>query len=156
VSDVSGADLNMRQHEVLRTASSVLNLLGHEDLADQVFKIAKANKPDEVKKSRLNDRKRAWQWLHLEIRRRALYPDRAATEAWIQGGHIWREVVDPFEFALQLAGFGATFATMFSTPERAIAVADKIGAGVMLEPDKRPDGDEDFEDEPPAPGEFLG
>lgn len=142
--DVVNEKLTTRQYGDLVGTVAMLRLLGREDVAEQVWHIAQSHRPDEDTR-RLNDRKRAWQWLHIEIRRRALHPDHDATEAWVQGGHIMREVVNMHDFIIELAGFGATFATMDRTPEEAIALADRIGAGVMLEPDEPPDDDEDDE-----------
>jgi hypothetical protein len=86
----------------------------------------------------MNDRKRAWQYLHREIRRRALKQD-GSREAILQDGTILREVVSQVDFATELAGFGAIFALMQRGPEKALLLADRIGAEVMQEPDERDD-----------------
>lgn len=84
----------------------------------------------------MNDRKRAWQILHNEIRRRA--DERGPSEIYArQVGAIMREADDLFDVALELAGFGATFALYGRDPEMAAEMADRIGAAVIQEPDSR-------------------
>lgn len=98
----------------------------------------------------MNDRKRAWQILHTEIRRRAANAE--ADAAWSANiGHIIRDAHSHAELIIELAGFGATFAPMgrdgegsafaMTGPaaERLLRVADAIGAKVMQEPDEPED-----------------
>lgn len=90
----------------------------------------------------MNDRKRAWQILHTEIRRRA--DDQATDDTWsTQLGTIIREADSPTRLIIEIAGFGATFALMHRDPEEAKKLADFVGALVIAEPDEDEDDDED-------------
>jgi hypothetical protein len=92
----------------------------------------------------MNDRKRAWQILHTEIcRRERGVPDWA--DAWEhQIGTLVREADSNITLIIELAGFGATFAQMSALKNTrdgdAVDLADRIGQGVMAEPDE-PDDD---------------
>ena len=107
----------------------------------------------------MNDRKRAWQILHTEIRLRATDEiDRDACSVNI--GTIIRDMNSPVDLITELAGFGAIFALMGDPkeevdaesgeslgivtrdPEHIMRLADLIGASVMQEPDE-PDDEED-------------
>jgi hypothetical protein len=98
----------------------------------------------------MNDRKRAWQVLHNDIRRRAAClndtPEDemiAINEAWSHNlGTIIREAKSKSTLIVRLAGFGATFALMGRDPDHALALADMLGAEVMEEPDE-PEDDPD-------------
>jgi hypothetical protein len=81
----------------------------------------------------MNDRKRAWQILHTEIRRHtAENPD---MEAWAnQLGALVNAADSLPDLILDLACFGATFATM--NREDPLADADRIGALIMGTPDE--------------------
>jgi hypothetical protein len=84
----------------------------------------------------MNDRKRAWQILHTEIRRRASDDDETDMDTWSkQIGTLIRDADSKADLIIDLAGFGATFALMYNEPERAKRVADAIGASVIQEPD---------------------
>lgn len=84
----------------------------------------------------MNDRKRAWQILQNEIRRRA--DDRELSDVDNrQFGAIIKDADSELDVIIELAGFGATFALMDRTPEQAKALVDQIGAGMVMEPDVR-------------------
>lgn len=84
----------------------------------------------------MNDRKRAWQMLHTEIRRRT-DPDPASSDAYnINFGHLLKDAENLDHVIIELAGFGATFATMHRSEESARELADLLGARVMQEPDE--------------------
>jgi hypothetical protein len=90
----------------------------------------------------MNDRKRAWQILHIEIRRRAnpeTYTDDEMSTYATQVGSILVEAIaksgDMCELIIELAGLGATFALMGRDHGRVRGVIDKVGALVMQEPD---------------------
>jgi hypothetical protein len=90
----------------------------------------------------MNDRKRAWQILHIEIRRRANpNPDTDdEMSTWsTQVGTIIREADDLSDLIIELAGFGATYALMPRTGNDPLGVADHIGGRVIQEPDDRGD-----------------
>lgn len=101
----------------------------------------------------MNDRKRAWQILHNEIRRRAdhdidFVDQGYADDAWCrQLGSIIGNADSTTDLIIELAGFGATFALWGNTPEGAKALADSIGAAVIQEPDDpNPDDLDDWDD----------
>jgi hypothetical protein len=83
----------------------------------------------------MNDRKRAWQVLHAEIRRRASDEENDWTTWSKQIGIIVRDADSKTDLIIELAGFGATFALMGHDPEKVKALADTIGANVIQEPD---------------------
>jgi phage protein D len=103
----------------------------------------------------MNDRKRAWQILHNEIRRRADLDitDQAAADvdndAWCrQLGSIIGNADSTANLIIELAGLGATFAELWvNDPEYRKALADSIGVTVMQEPDDpNPDDLDDWDD----------
>jgi hypothetical protein len=86
----------------------------------------------------MNDRKRAWQILHTEIRCRVT--DETDWNAWETNiGTIVREADSKVTLIIELAGFGATFALM--TQNDPLDVADRIGATIMGEDDYPEDDD---------------
>lgn len=93
----------------------------------------------------MNDRKRAWQMLHNEIRRRAAVLDGTADTcdpSWVSNQFaIMREVESESTLIFELAGFGATYALLPKPIPDPVGFADAYGATVMAEPDD-PDHDE--------------
>ena len=78
----------------------------------------------------MNDRQRAWQIIHTEIRRRA--NGTGTDESWAANvGSIIRSADSVPDLIIELAGFGATFALMDG--ERGLKVADIMGARIMQE-----------------------
>ncbi len=89
----------------------------------------------------MNDRKRAWQLLHQEIRRRATNID--SDTANTQFGTVVREADSVVHLLKELAGFGAILALMNRNPGDLLTLADQIGLRVMREPDEPDDEDDD-------------
>jgi hypothetical protein len=89
----------------------------------------------------MNDRKRAWQILHAQIRRRST--ENVDIPTWReQIRSIIRGCDDPACVIVELADFGSTFATMTRISDDPLADADSIGAWVMAQ------SDEDYYNEP--------